>query len=226
MNSQKTVIDKLNLTKYPTKLILGLPEDVKDFSELEFDSSIQKDQYDMCFFFVFSLEEFSKQIKLVIEKKLLKDKGYLFFAYPKKGNPTYKEYIERDSIFPGIGVDEDGYVSGGEIKFARMVSLNNVFTVVGLKSEPKKAKKAASSKASQCVDDYINNVEDIKQYLNNKENLLNFYNDLTPGYQKDWARYVYSAKRKETQEKRLLEMESVLGDGFKSMELYRQSRQN
>ncbi len=226
MNSQKTIVDKLNLAKYPTKLILGLPEAVSDFNDLEFDSSIQKEQYDMCFFFVFRLEEFSKQIKLVIEKKLLKDKGYLFFAYPKKGNPTYKEYIERDSIFHGIGVDEEGYVSGSDIKFARMVSLNDVFTVVGLKSEPKKAKKAASSKASQCVDDYINNVEDIKQYLKNKVDLLNFYNDLTPGYQKDWARYVYSAKRKETQEKRLIEMETVLGDGFKSMELYRQSKRN
>lgn len=221
MNSQKTVVDKLNLTKYQSRLILGLPGDVHDFSEIEFDTAIKKEQYDMCFFFVFSLEEFSKQIKLVIEKKLLKDKGYLFFAYPKKNNPKYKEYIERDSIFPGLGVDEEGYVAGSDIKFARMVSLNDVFTVVGLKSEPKKAKKAASSKASQCVDDYIDKVEDILQHLNQKEELLKFYNELTPGYQKDWARYIYSAKRKETQEKRLLEMETLLGEGFKSIEHYR-----
>ncbi|MGG3467103.1 hypothetical protein ABES02_06135 [Neobacillus pocheonensis] len=164
MNSQKTVVDKLNLGKYPAKLIIGLPDDLDDFNEIEFDTTIKKDQYDMCFFFVFSLEKFSEQIKLVIEKKLLKDKGYLFFAYPKKNNPKYKEYIERDSIFPGLGVDEEGYVSGSDIKFARIVSLNDVFTVVGLKSEPKKAKKAASSKASQCVDDYLDNVEDIKRY--------------------------------------------------------------
>ncbi|MED1472229.1 YdeI/OmpD-associated family protein [Bacillus salipaludis] len=67
-------------------------------------------------------------------------------------------------------------------------------------------------------------VEDLKQYLSKNGELLEKYNQLTFGYQKDWARYVYSAKRKETQEKRLLEMETVLGEGFKSMELYRQSK--
>jgi hypothetical protein len=44
---------------------------------------------------------------------------------------------------------------------------------------------------------------------------LGAYSQLTFGYQKDWARYVYSAKRKETQDKRLLEMETVLGAGYK-----------
>ncbi|MEH7355043.1 YdeI/OmpD-associated family protein, partial [Neobacillus drentensis] len=60
-----------------------------------------------------------------------------------------------------------------------------------------------------------------KNYLNKNEELLKTYNELTFGYQKDWARYVYSAKRKETQEKRLLEMETILGEGYKSMDLYR-----
>jgi hypothetical protein len=155
---------------------------------------------------------------------LLEDNGYLYFAYPKKNNKVYREYIDRDSFISALPSDEDGYVLNSNIKFARMVSLNDVFTIVGLKSTPKKSKKAASSKSSQCVDDYIDYIDDIKQYLQKNEELLKKYNELTPGYQKDWARYIYSAKRKETQEKRQLEMETVLGEGYKTIELYKQAK--
>jgi len=40
-------------------------------------------------------------------------------------------------------------------------------------------------------------------------------------YQKDWARYVYSAKKIETQENRLLQMAEALADGYKSIDLFR-----
>lgn len=176
------------------------------------------------FVFIFTLEDFSKHLQKIIEKDLIKEKGNLFFAYPKKNNPQYTEYIERDSIIPHIHTDEDGYVIGSNLKFSRMVSLNEVFTVFGLKSERKKAKSTTNTKKSQCVDDYIDNIEDIKQFLNNHEDVLKAYNDFTFGYQKDWARYVYSAKRKETQEKRLLEMKDIIVEGYKSIDLYRRAK--
>jgi hypothetical protein len=222
--TQKSIIEKLNLTKYDRKLILHSPEDVHDFEALEYDSSVKKDQYDLIFIFIFQLEEFKKQLQFVIEQQLLSVNGYLSFAYPKKNNPKYKQYIERDRLMEAVPVDEEGYALGSEIKFARMLSFNDVFTVVGLKSTPRKAKKAANTKNSQCVDDYIENIEDIRQYLTKNEAILSAYNALTFGYQKDWARYVYSAKRKETQEKRLQEMETVLGQGYKSIELYRRNK--
>ncbi|MGE8203284.1 YdeI/OmpD-associated family protein [Heyndrickxia sp. NPDC080065] len=224
MNSTKSIIEKLNLNKYPTKLILHAPEDIQDFNGIEYDSQIKKDKYDLIFIFVFSLNDYSKQLQSVIDQQLLNDKGYLFFAYPKKNNSQYQEYIERDSLFNEIPVNDDGYVQGSSLKFSRMVSFNDVFTVVGLKSERKKAPKNTSTKNSQCVDDYIEHVEDIKKYLNKNEDLLNTYSQLTFGYQKDWARYVYSAKRKETQEKRLLEMEKILGEGYKTIDLYRRNK--
>lgn len=223
-NSTKSVIEKLNFNKYPTKLILNIPEDIEDFKGLEYDTSIKKEKYDLIFVFIFQLEDFQTYLKEVVEKQLVSDKGYIFFAYPKKGNPKYKEYIERDSIYTEEHYDEEGYYRGSSLKFARMVSFNEVFTVVGLKSAPKKTVKTASTKNSQCVDDYINNVEDIRKYLTKNEDVLRIYNNLTPGYQKDWARYVYSAKRKETQEKRLLEMETVLSQGYKTMDLYRRKK--
>jgi hypothetical protein len=217
----KTIVDKLNLQKYPTKLVLNCPADIEELNGLEFDTSIQKDQYDLIFTFIYHVEDFTKILKDVIERNLLKDKGYLYFAYPKKGNRQYQEYIERDSIFPEVKPDDDGYVFGSQVKFARMVSLNDVFTIVGFKSEKK---KVASSKKSQCVDDYIMHVVDIKNHLEKNEELLNIYNNLTPGYQKDWARYVFSAAKKETQEKRLLEMETVLAEGYKTMDLYKRQK--
>ncbi|MBV7505465.1 YdeI/OmpD-associated family protein [Bacillus sp. sid0103] len=224
MNSPKTIVEKLNLNKYQRKLVLNKPEELDELNGLDYESALKNEKYDLIFIFVFSLEEFARQLQSIIDNQLLEKNGYVYFAYPKKNNPKYKEYIERDSLFEAVAMDEEGYTLGSDIKFSRMVSLNDVFTVVGLKSAPKKAKKADSSKASQCVDDYIVHVDDIKQYLSKNEDLLDIYNQLTFGYQKDWARYVYSAKRKETQEKRLLEMDTVLGDGYKSMDLYRRQQ--
>lgn len=221
MNSTKPVTEKLNFSKYPEKLILNLPEDIDDFRDVDYDTSIEKDLYDLVFVFVFDLEEFAARLKEVVEKGLVKDNGYLYFAYPKKNNPKYDAYIERDSIYNENHYNEEGYVHGSNLKFSRMISLNDVFTVVGMKAAPKKAKKAASTKKSQCVDDYIDHIEDIKHYLADNEEVSALYSGLTPGYQKDWARYVYSAKRKETQEKRLKDMETVLAEGYKSMDLYR-----
>jgi hypothetical protein len=222
MDTSKSIVDKLNLKKYTSKVILNMPEDIDEFRGIDFDTAIGKEKYDLIFTFVFNLEEFSNELHNVIEKQLLNEKGYLFFAYPKKNNPKYDEYIERDQIFPYINVGEDGYVADSNLKFSRMVSLNDIFTVVGLKSEKKKT--SSPSKKSQCVDDYIVHVDDIKRYLEKNGELLSTYNSLTFGYQKDWARYVYSAKREETQEKRLLEMEDILGEGYKSMDLYRRKK--
>lgn len=43
-------------------------------------------------------------------------------------------------MFPALNVGEDGYVGESDIKFARMVSMDEVFTVVGLKREKKNNK--------------------------------------------------------------------------------------
>ncbi|MFD1737834.1 YdeI/OmpD-associated family protein [Bacillus salitolerans] len=224
MNSTKSVLDKLNFSKYPDKLIINLPEDVDDFNSIEYDTTIKDKKYDLVFIFIYTLEEFLEYIQSAIDKQFVKDNGYLYFAYPKKGNPTYKEYIERDSIYTEEHYNEEGFYRGSNLKFSRMVSLNDVFTVVGMKAVPAKKRATTSSKSSQCVDDYIDHVKDIKTYLGKNEEVLTIYNQLTFGYQKDWARYVFSAKRKETQEKRLNDMEVILAEGYKSIDLYRQKR--
>lgn len=222
MNSQKTVSEKLNLGKYPTKLILNIPEGIEDFNGLDYDVEMKKDQYDLIFAFVFTIEEYEQHMKQVVDKNLLKENGYLYFAYPKKGNKKYDQYIERDVIYTEKYYNEERYIHGSRLKFARMASFNDVFTVIGIKADSEKKKKTTTTKASQCVDDYIDHIEDLKKHFAENEAILKIYIELTPGYQKDWARYVYSAKRQATQEKRLGEMETVLAAGYKTMDLYRQ----
>ncbi|WP_330217251.1 hypothetical protein [Paenibacillus durus] len=165
MNSKNSVITKLNLNKYPSKLILNKPEDIDDFNELDFDSAFKKEKYDLIFIFIFifNLKQFSSHLQYVIDNQALSDNGYLYFAYPKKNNPKYKEYIDRDSFMVHMPVDEEGYVQNSRLKFSRMVSLDEVFTVVGLKSQAPKSKKTASTKSSQCVDDYIDSISAQKE---------------------------------------------------------------
>lgn len=49
----------------------------------------------------------------------------------------YPTFIHRDDLLEGLGSDENGYIGTSNIKFARMVGLDDVFTVVGLKEDAK-----------------------------------------------------------------------------------------
>jgi len=64
-----------------------------------------------------------KHTQWIIKEKLLINKGYLFYAYPKKGNKKYTTFVHRDEIFPAMQVGDDGYVQGSDLKFSRMVSI-------------------------------------------------------------------------------------------------------
>lgn len=224
--AEKTIVEKLKLNKYSSIAITNLPDSEKAyFSNLkEYDSDFNKDKYDLIFTFVFNINGLKEAIIEIIKKDRLNNNGYLYIAYPKKGNKVYPDFVHRDEIFPSLNVDVngDGYVGDSNIKFARMVSLDETFTIVGLK-EAGSSKGKSSTASSQCVDDYVKYISEIEVYLSNNPVLSKFYKNLTPGYRKDWARYVYSAKQEATRKKRLSEMEMILSKGFKTKELYRQS---
>ena len=75
-------------------------------------------------------------------------------------------------------MDEKGYVGTSNIKFARMVGLDDVFTVVGLKEDTRN-RNQPSKAASQCVDDYIEMIAEVEKYLQHTPDLLAFYQSLT-----------------------------------------------
>lgn len=219
----KTIVEKLNLQKYDQVAILNKPEGTDYLAELtSFDTSLER-AYDLIFAFVLDMASLKELVDQVIEHQHLKSKGYLFAAYPKKGNKVYPTFIHRDDLLSGLGSDENGYVGTSDIKFARMVGLDDVFTVVGLK-EDAKGKDKLSTKLSQSVDDYISFIPHVEQDLADAPELLANYQSLTKGYRKDWARYIYSAKQEATRAKRREEMKMILQAGYKSRELYRQSQ--
>lgn len=218
----KEVISKLKLDTYKTKLLINKPDDIKILNTLNFDLTEKHDKYDLIFIFVFSLDELVEKVNLFVKKDILNSNGYIFFAYPKKGNKVYKKYVGRDDVLPRFNMDEAGFINDSMIKFAKMAAFDDVFTVIGLKCELKK--KSKSSQPSQCVADYIDRIPDLQKYFAMDNEVLNLFNNLTPGYQRDWARYVYSTNVEATQQKRLLEMGDILKQGYKSKDLFRQRK--
>jgi hypothetical protein len=214
-------IKKFAIEKYDKKFILNKPSDIHEFDEIIFNTAVNKEKYDLIFAFIFSLNEFTNIVKMVIEKALLNPDGILYFAYPKKGNKQYKEYIGRDDFFGVANMDNDGYVFNSALKFNKMAAFNEVFTVIGLKHE---AKRKKSTQPSQCVGDYIERIPDLQKHFANDKELLTFFNQLAPGYQRDWSRYVFGVKNVATTKKRLAEMENILKQGYKSMDLFRRGK--
>ena len=76
------------------------------------------------------------------------------------------------------------------------------------------------------LDDYIELIPSVEIDLQDTPDLLAFYQSLTPGYRKDWARYVYSAKQEATKTKRREEMKMILRGGFKSRDSYLREKNN
>ncbi|KGR75357.1 YdeI/OmpD-associated family protein [Ureibacillus sinduriensis] len=218
-----SIVDKLKLQKYKKVALLHIPDGTAYFEELSaYDTNLgDKKIYDLIFAFVLDMDSLQSIVHEIVEGNYLEEKGYIYLAYPKKGNKVYPTYIHRDELLAGLGAQEDGYIGGSTIKFARMVALDDVFTVVGLKEEAK-PKNTKSAKASQCVDDYLDMIPQIEKDLHDVPDILAFYQSLTSGYRKDWARYVYSAKQEATREKRRGEMKTILDQGYKSRNLYLQ----
>ncbi|MFF2481060.1 YdeI/OmpD-associated family protein [Paenibacillus sp. NPDC058071] len=221
---EKTIVEKLSLRKFERVAVLRQPNDTDYMKELgEYDAELGEGAYDLIFAFVYDMASLKQLTDEIITGGKLNKSGYFYAAYPKKGNKVYPTFIHRDELLGGLGSDEDGYIGTSSIKFARMVGLDETFTVVGLK-EDAAGKGKTSSKASQRVDDYAEQITDVERDLGDEPALLAFYQSLTPGYRKDWARYVYSAKQEETRAARREEMKAIMRAGFKSRELYRKAQ--
>lgn len=217
----KTITEKLNLTKYPKKVILNKPESSYLAELTDAKTSLPTEPVDLIFAFVETIEQFQQLVANVLENNGLAPEGLLYIAYPKKGNKKYATYVHRDEIFPTLKVGEDGFIEGTTFKFNRMVSLDEIFTVVGIKNSNKPTKV---TKESARVGDYLQFLPEIEKILAEHPVASDFFNQLTPGYKKDWARYVYSGKQAATQEKRKAEMIAILSEGYKSKDLYRQGK--
>lgn len=216
---------RLGLEKFARRAVLGKERAVADdFTGLEaYDPRLDGGKYDLIFAYVLTLEELAERVRDTIKAERLNPEGYLYIAYPKIGNKTYGTSVHRDAIFPSLGVDAgSGYVGDSTLKFARMLKLDDTFTLVGMKNDVKgKGKQTKAS--SGYTADYEQFIPELGKFMEaGHPDIARLYAELTPGYQRDWARYIYSAKQPTTREKRKTEMLDILGKGHKTKNLYQQ----
>lgn len=207
----ETLSKKIGIHKFNTTALLAASKEASPFDVLpEFDSSTCS-QVDLLVAYVYSLDEMKSIADCVEENHLLADNGQLFLIYPKNKNELGHTAIGRDTIFPYlyIDLDKEHYMRDTQFKFNRMLAIDANYTMMSLKNVVPSTKKK-TSKVSQRVSDYVEHIADIEQLLSAHEHALNVYKGLTLGYQKEWARYVFSAKQDATRLKRQEEMVAIL----------------
>ena len=215
-----TLLKKLRLKETDTFLVIAPPAITSYFEEVKPDHTIKSNcSYHAVFITVETLSELYNKTHEMINRQLIALNGRLLIAYPKKGNKLNKPFLHRDDLFPTLAVDKEGFIQGTNFKFNQMVSLDENYTVVGIKQVNKESRQKNTIKPSQCIADYEHRVPDVIQLLTHETNALDFYQQLTPGYQKGWARYIFSAKQAATQSKRLNDTIDYLNKGIKAKHL-------
>lgn len=216
------IIKKLRLNSYKNISIIKKSKDKKTiFDKYKFKLD-KSEKLDLAIAYVYTLEEMKKIIINSYKTEKIRESGSLYLIYPKNKNKLEYIPIHRDSIFPYLEVnEEDGYVKNTQYKFNMMVSLDENYTLIGLKyllkTKNKKIKKISSI-------EYVEKIIDIENYLKNFEEEYEFFKEIAQGYKKNWAVYIYSAKTEKTIQKRLEEMKKILKNKYKSKQLYQKDK--
>lgn len=72
--------------------------------------------------------------------------------------------------------------------------------------------------------DYEINIPQVALLLKDDQKLSKFFTGLTPGYQREWARFVFGAKTPATQQRHIEQMKVVFNAGFKSKRAFDQRK--
>jgi uncharacterized protein YdeI (YjbR/CyaY-like superfamily) len=76
--------------------------------------------------------------------------------------------------------------------------------------------------AKKPLSDYEVYIPKVATLLTAEPELQAFFNALTPGYQREWARFIFGAKAEATQKRHFDVMKTVFQAGFKSKRAYDQ----
>ena len=79
----KSIVEKLNLTKYQQLVILNRPQG-EYLSEFASAAQLPSEPVELIFAFVKTMAEFQEIVSMVIEGQHLVENGLLYVAYPKK----------------------------------------------------------------------------------------------------------------------------------------------
>ncbi len=176
--------------------------------------------YRFVFSFVYSLAQMQEQIQTWDASNQIALNGYLLLMYPKRGNTLGLPAIHRDDIFPFCRVDEaSGIVQGTALQFAKMLKYDDNFTLIGLKVIDLRKGINVVSRTESRSENYRERVEELLGLLDDQS--ADFFKTLSEGYQKDWTRYVFSAKQQQTRDKRLEQVNEALQRACKTIAEYR-----
>ncbi|QBO36220.1 hypothetical protein EQG49_06990 [Periweissella cryptocerci] len=204
-----TVIEKLKLNKYATRVIMDVPTDMKEFEGLAYENELQK--ADLLIFFVYYLAQMVGAIQNVVSQQLLSDEGYLYFAYPKKASKKYTAKFGRDDIFPFLGINHlDGKIGETNLKFSKMVSLNNDFTMIGIRVITVKTAR------KQTVAQFVDRTDEFIALLTAVEK--DHFEAITPGRQRAYVSYAFGAKTQATIDAHTAKAKLALAQGLGSVE--------
>ncbi|MFC6253598.1 YdeI/OmpD-associated family protein [Secundilactobacillus hailunensis] len=74
--------------------------------------------------------------------------------------------------------------------------------------------------AQKPLADYEKDIPEVTELLAKDADLQKFFTDLTPGYQREWARFIFGAKAEATQQRHIEQMKVVFKAGYKSKRAY------
>lgn len=191
---EKALFQKLKLDKFTKIAWMNKSKENSVFDDLELSMAKKGEAYDLLLIYVYSLEEMKEFLLKIIQDTLLMENGAVYLLYPKVKNPLGHPAIGRDEIFPFLDVNEEGYALNSTLKFNEMNKLDESYTLIGLKNSL--SFKPQRNTPSQRVEDYADKVNYVKVYLQDYPKAGTLYETLPPGYQKDWARYIYSARER------------------------------
>ncbi|CAM3646577.1 hypothetical protein COLU111180_01075 [Cohnella lubricantis] len=101
----KSIVEKLNLHQFNRIAVLQQPEHDDRLAGLAaYDTELKDGSYDLIFAYALDLESMQTVVREVIDRSCLTEGGYLYAAYPKKGNKAYPTYIHRDSLLAGAAI--------------------------------------------------------------------------------------------------------------------------
>lgn len=70
------------------------------------------------------------------------------------------------------------------------------------------------------LSEYEVDIPAVAELLANDPTMADFFNALTPGYQREWARFIFGAKAEATKQRHIEQMKTVFQAGYKSKRAY------
>ncbi len=205
-----TLTRSIKVDQAKSIVVLNQPDKAHDLDGVIYTTKLTKN-HDRIISFVFNYEDLVKIILEVDKKDYLEEKGMLVVAYPKKTNKVFDTYLERDICMEKMTITGQNYVLETKLKFNGLLAYNDEFSAwTFLKRTPKNNENLGTPKEREWI-----GVEELLKIIDNNI-ILEKFNQLSLGYQRQWTNYVMSAKTAPTREKRLLEMYDLIMSGVKS----------